>query len=147
MVYQKTDTSIIFSSILVLTISIFILPIDSVFANSDRELDTENEIIEIKSYEKVERSEDTKLLHLILQLLEKEDIHQETKQKLLTIAKKLDAKLVPTPTIQHVGEINKLLKETEKLVAAYHVDTEFSEWFETELVGFGIDAKKEILFL
>ena len=147
MVYQKTGISIIISSVLILTISIFIIPIDSVFANSDRELDTENEIIEIKSYEKVERSEDTKILHLILQLLEQENIDVEIKQKLLSIAKKLDAKLVPIPTTHHIAEINKLSIENEKLIAAYHLDTEFSEWFEAELVGFGIDPKKEILFL
>jgi len=135
MVYQKTDISIIFSSILILTISIFIIPIDSVFANSDKELETENEIIEIKTYEKVERNEDTKLLHLILQLLEQENIDVEIKQKLLSIAKKLDAKLVPIPTTHHIAEINKLLIENEKLIAAYHLDTEFSEWFEAELVG------------
>lgn len=140
---HKTDKNILCISILILTISISILQIDSVYADSE----IENDVIEIKSYEKVERNTDTKTLHLILQLLEKDNINTETKKYLLNIAIKLDAKLVPAPTIQHVVEMTKLLKENEKLIAAYEMDKEFSEWFETELVGFGIDAKEELLFL
>jgi hypothetical protein len=137
----------ILPSILILTICVSAFSIDSVFASLDNEVGNQNEEIEIKLYEKVERNDDTQLLHIILQLLENKNIDETTKQQLLTIAQKLDAKLVPLPTTHHLAEMNKLLKENEKLIAAYYNDQEFSQWFETELVGFGIDAREELLFL
>ncbi len=123
---------------------------DAVFVYADNIRDTKFEKIEkipIKIYDKVERSDETKLLHFILLQLNNKNIDEETRQTLITLATSLQAKLVPIPTIHHVAEINELSQEIKKLVAAYHQDKKFAKWMNTELVGFGIDNKQELLFI
>lgn len=123
---------------------------DAVFAYAENTRDTKFEKIEkisIKTYEKVERSDDTKLLHFILLQIHNKNIDEETKEYLIDLATDLQAKLVPIPTIQHVAQINELSQEIKKLVEAYHQDKKFNKWMNTELVGFGIDEKQELLFI
>jgi len=150
MFYKKISTKNLISLTLIFIFSISLIPINLDFVYAENIRDTKFEKIEkipILKYEKVMRSDETKLLHLILLLLDNKNIDQETKQDLMPIAKNLQAKLVPIPTTYHVAEINKLLKENEKLIAAYQYDQKFAEWFDTELVGFGIDDKQELLFI
>lgn len=123
---------------------------DTVFAYAENTRDTKFEKIEkisIKTYEKVERSDETKLLHFILLQLHNKNIDEETKQYLIDLATDLQAKLVPIPTTQHVAQISELSQEIKKLVEAYHQDKKFNKWMNTELVGFGIDEKQELLFI
>lgn len=123
---------------------------DVVFAYAENTRDTKFEKYEkipIKTYDKVERSDETKLLHFTLLQLHNKNIDEETKQTLITLANYLQAKLVPIPTAQHVAEINELSQEIKKLVVAYYQDEKFANWMNTELVGFGIDEKQELLFI
>ena len=123
---------------------------DTVFAYAENIRDTKFEKIEkisIKNYEKVERSEDMILLHWILLQLDDKNIDQETKEYLITWVTDLQAKLFPAATTHHVKEMNKLFKENQKLIDAYYDDQKFAKWMHTELVGFGIDAKQELLFI
>ncbi len=123
---------------------------DTVFAYAENTRDTKFEKIEkisIKTYEKVERSDETKLLHFVLIQLHNKNIDEETKQYLIDLATDLQAKLVPIPTTQHVAQINELSQEIKKLVEAYYQAKKFAKWMNTELVGFGIDEKQELLFI
>lgn len=150
MIFKKINTISFISLLLIFTFSISIIPLDSVFAYEQTERANKFvkfEKIPIKTYEKVERSEDTKLLHFTLLQLHNENIDEETRQTLITLVTSLQAKLVPIPTAQHVSEMNELSQEIKKLVAAYHQDKKFTKWMNTELVGFGIDEKQELLFI
>jgi len=146
----KKINTILISLMLIFTFSISVISMDTVFAYAENTRDTKFEKIEkisIKTYEKVERSDETKLLHFILLQLHNKNIDEETKQYLIDLATDLQAKLVPIPTTQHVAQINELSQEIKKLVEAYYQDKKFTKWMNTELVGFGIDEKQELLFI
>ncbi len=148
--YIKKINTILISLMLIFTFSISVISMDTVFAYAENIRDTKFEKIEkisIKTYEPVERSDDAKLLHFILLQLHDKNIDEETRQTLITLANYLQAKLVPIPTAQHVAEINELSQEIKKLINAYHQDEKFTKWMNTELVGFGIDEKQELLFI